>query len=778
MTKVKKRNGDIVGFDENKIVVAVSKAMNEAEEFKEDIAIEIADEVKAVAECSNKEFIEIDEIQDLIEGLLIEHGLKKTSKLYILFRAERDRERDKKRKYKYLSSEFLSKYKHLPNPFPENLGEFVYYRTYSRWLPEEKRREYWWETVARSVDYNCSLGNTTIKEAELLFDNIYNLRQFLSGRTTYVGGTKVTETSGLANFNCAGVVLDEYEKLSELFLLLMLGTGVGFRVLQSDVDKLPKIRTDVEIFNKEYSPVNKTERKEHTEIEFKNNIAKITVGDSRFGWSEALRLYFRILTESHYSDVNYIIINYDNVRSVGEPLKTFGGFSSGNKPLETMFTKISGVILKHKDMKKIKLRPIDIMDIAGVIAQNVVSGGVRRSSLVCMFDSSDKELYTAKQNLYSFENGEWKINKDLIHRSMSNNSIYFYQEPTLDEIKQILKEARFNGEPAWLFAYNALKRKPNFKLTNPCVEILLDDRGNCNLTTVNVMAFVENGILNYDKLLEAQKLSARASYRMTNVDLELHKWNIVHKRDRLTGCSMTGIIDMFNATNMSEDEQVEFYKIMHDTAHKAVEEIANEQNTHKPDTVCTLKPEGSLSQLPTVSSGIHASHSQYYIRRVRINAHDPLVKVCKELGWEIKPEVGQTMDNADTFVFEFPVKSPEGKTKYQQTALEQLENYKKTMLYYTDFNTSITVHVRDNEWDDVANWVNNNKDWIVAISFLPLDDSMYQLLPYEEISEEVYKEMKSKMVRFNPSLISKYESSYQEFDVNDDSCSTGACPIR
>jgi len=310
------------------------------------------------------------------------------------------------------------------------------------------------------------------------------------------------------------------------------------------------------------------------------------------------------------------------------------------------------------------------------------------------------------------------------------------------------------------------------------LEILLDDRGNCNLTTVNVMAFVEDGVLNYEKLLEAQRLSARASYRMTNVELELHEWDIVHKRDRLTGCSMTGIIDMFNATNMTDDEQIEFYKIMKKTAHEGVEQLAKEQGTVRSVAITSIKPEGSLSQLPTVSSGIHAPHSPYVCRRVRINANDPLVKVCKELGWSIKPEVGQELETADTLVLEFPIKSPKGKTKYQQTAIEQLENYKKTMLYYTDFNTSITVHVLDNEWDEIAEWVNNNKDWVVAISFLPLNDSFYQLMPYEEITKEEYETMLGNMKKFNPSLLQKYETSYEEFEITDDSCSTNSCPIR
>lgn len=1143
---IRKRNGEISPFHKQKIAQAILKAMNET---NSDIDSEIAEAIASEIENNLLEREEksvnpatVEEVQDMVEMRLFKHSKFETAKKYILYRKTRDELRNSKKvkKYKLLSNEFLSKYKHSAKVFPSNLGHFVYLRTYSRFLPEEKRRENWWETVARAVDYNCSLSKfTTRAEAEELFDNIFHFRQFLSGRTMFVGGTEVTKSSGLANFNCAGVKLDDYEKFAELFLLLMLGTGVGIRVLPEDVKLLPKIRQDVEVVHNQFEAVPKVLRKEHTTTHFTGDTARIVIGDSRFGWAKALDTFFEILTHKNYSDIVRIIFIYDNIRPKGERLKTFGGYASGFEPLHRMFVKIDKII----KLRTNRLAPVQLMDIATIIAENVTSGGVRRSSLITAFDKNDDELYSAKSNIYTQVDDKWVINKDLAHRAMSNNSIHFLEEPTFEEIKQILNEGRRSGEPGWQFVYNAKKRRKDFVLTNPCSEILLDDRGNCNLTTINVadkMFITSDNKINYPKLIRAQKLSARASYRMTFVDLELHKWDIIHKRDRLTGASLTGVQDLFNQVGIIHDEkqQREFFRTLKKAAWDAINEIAAEHGTEPSLLVTTIKPEGcttldhvrttdsgillldeinpeidevdgfvtmsdlltirnnkvsktykndrkdgikitlkngrelkvtpghpmsvegnwvpsrdlkigqildyklntyenkinqplvdssyavktnaekfktpkeinedlawllgayfangsfttnhrikfhcgyfevhekvqriwkeqfgvetdiiklndrksfvqdfasadiriwfienglektpgfdriplpvrrssketvlafitgyadndgcfaaktfsidsangafirhlqevgeavglsfgysinskrgegafsqnpmykvnlsrafscadsieyinnnsvkaglkgkiekgiirsanpytikslesiediqtydievenehwyyqgglkshnTLSQLPTVSSGIHASHSPFFIRRVRITASDPLIKVAEELGWKIQPENGQTMETANTLVLEFPVKAPKGRTKYNFGAIEQLEFYRITMEEYVDHNTSITVHVREHEWDDVAKWIDENKDWIVAISFLSLDDNFYQLAPYEEIDEETYNKMVAEMKDFNPSLLTKYETG-EELDEGNDGCDAGVCPIR
>jgi hypothetical protein len=311
------------------------------------------------------------------------------------------------------------------------------------------------------------------------------------------------------------------------------------------------------------------------------------------------------------------------------------------------------------------------------------------------------------------------------------------------------------------------------------MEILLNDKGLCNLVTLNVVAFIDNFVLNVSDLLQAQKLASRASYRMTNVELELPKWDAVQREERLTGCSLTGWQDMVNSCGFTIQEQITVLKLLRETAHEEVAMLAKQIGANKPLLTTTIKPEGTISQLPTVSSGLHYSHSPYYIRRVRINSHDPLVKVCEELGYPILPEVGQSIDTCSTKVIEFPIKAPEGRTKYDVTAIEQLENYKMFMEHYVDHNASITVHVRNHEWDEVEQWVWDNWDDVVAISFLSLDDSFYQLMPYEAIDEREYKLRYAEIIGKNitPSRISKHEDLSKEFGL-DTGCDAGVCPIR
>ena len=338
---------------------------------------------------------------------------------------------------------------------------------------------------------------------------------------------------------------------------------------------------------------------------------------------------------------------------------------------------------------------------------------------------------------------------------------------------------RYSGEPGWINEEAGAKRRPNFCGCNPCGEILLDSHGLCNLTTINVKAFIdEDGKLDMEGLLAAQRLSARAGYRMTCRELEIHSWNQVQQRDRLVGCSLTGWQDMVNAAKLSREQQIDILEKLRTTAREAADEIADSLDLPKPLLVTTVKPEGTQSLLPTVSSGVHYSHSPYYIRRIRITATDPLCKVCEELGYPVLPEVGQDPVNCKTKVVEFPAKAPAGRVKADVSAIEQLENYKMFMEHYVDHNCSITIHVRDHEWPEVEEWVWNNWDDIVALSFLSYDDSFYELLPYEEITKEEYERRKAAMRPFNPSLISKYEREESELDFDSSDCVNGVCPVR
>lgn len=780
MISIVKRNGTKVEFDVQKIIIAITCAMRETEigaNLKE--ANVVASDVRDYLVEHGITEITVNGISDLIEEELMDVR-PDVARRYIIYREARNHARSKKVKKtaSIFTKEFISRYKHLPDPMSQ-LGSFVYYRTYSRWLPEEKRRERWWETVRRAVEYNCSLAPTSREEAEELFDNVYNLRQFLSGRTFWVGGTDVAKSYKLANFNCAYKSIDSVRAFKELFYLMMVGVGCGIGINKEYVSQMPKFRTDVELINKSYAYTKPENRQSVTSVEFEGNMAEITVGDSKEGWSRALEMYLEVLSHHDYRDIDTVIINYDFVRPKGARLKTFGGTASGHESLLNMFRKVDAVMQrKVSEGARVELEPIDCLDIATIIAENVVVGGVRRSAIIACMDDDDEKSIGAKDNLYKLEAGVWSINTDLSHRQMSNNSILFDKKPTRERLKWLLEKQRFSGEPGFINKEEALRRNPNMKGVNPCSEILLDSSQTCNLTTVNVMAFAKDGEFDLQGLLRAQELSAKAGYRMTMVELELNEWSRKQERDRLTGCSLTGWQDMVNALNVSMPEQAELLKLLRKSAHEAIEGYAKELGTPRSLLITAVKPEGTLSQLPTVSSGVHYSHSPYFLRRVRINSADPLVKVAEDLGWNIYPEVGQSMATCSTKVVEFPVKAPEGKTKYEASAIEQLENYKMFMTHYTDHTTSITVHVRKDEWIDVEEWLWENWDTVVGVSFLSLDDNYYELLPYEACTKEVYEEMVKTMKEFNPALISKYEKEEIDIDMGNESCDSGSCPIR
>lgn len=691
-----------------------------------------------------------------------------------------------------LSEEFLSTYKNRKNPLSP-LGEFVYLRTYSRYLEDKKRRETWFETVLRTTEYNVGLGikykekmglkinmDEEIKEAERLFDNLFNLRTFTSGRTLYMGGTEIVNQYPLSNYNCAFTNIEKFSDLVDVFYLLMVGSGVGIRITKEMVEKLPKVR-QVTLEGRYDGTIRAITPKEDMEDtrcihdSTDTSIAVIIVGDSKEGWCDALGSFFNILTLDEYKDVTRVIIDYSYVRPEGERLKRFGGRASGHKSIKRMFEKINRVINCRQDGI---LHTIDILDIATIISENVVSGGVRRSAMMVICDEDDEEVINAKRNIYRVVDGKWIEDPEISHRKMSNNSILYTSRPSKERIKEILESIKINGEPGFINGAEARRRKEKFEGCNPCGEILLQSKQCCNLTTNNLMAFVDGSTLNEEALKEVLRLSTRVAIRMTLVEVELPEWNKVMTEDRIIGVSLTGMMDMVNKTGMSYEELGKLLLRLRNVVHEEGHRYCKELGINAPKLMTTIKPEGTLSNLPGVSSGIHFAHSNYYIRRVRISINDPLYKMIAAQGaYPIYNEVGQTDDNCTIKVIEFPVKAPEGRTKYDVGAIEQLELYKLSMENWTDHNTSITVHVREHEWDEVAEWLYENFDKVVGITFLPLMEETYPLLPYECTTKEDYEERIRKAKPIDYDLLAKYDSD-ELHDILDSDCASGACPIR
>ena len=695
---------------------------------------------------------------------------------------------------KILSEEFLNEYREVKNTPLSNIGEFVYLRTYSRYLKDKKRRENWFETVLRTTEYNIELGidfkkkhglfinmKDEIKEAECLFDNLFNLRTFTSGRTLYMGGTNIVKEYPLSNFNCCFTMIEKFHDFVDVFYLLMVGSGVGVRIDKELISNMPKVRK-ISLNGEYIDGVHKYMPKEYMEdtkltIDKKDlSIATIKIGDSKEGWCEALETYFKLITHTEHINIKKIIIDYSYVRPEGERLQRFGGRASGHKSLKRMFEKINKVCNNLIDGN---LRSIDVLDIATIISENVVSGGVRRSAMMVLCDEDDKDVINSKSNLYKIVDGNWIENLDVSHRKMSNNSVLYKERPSLDKIKEILNSIKINGEPGFINGTEAAKRKDSFKGCNPCGEILLKSHECCNLSTNNLVAFInENNKLDIERLDEVLKLSTRVAIRMTLVNVELPDWDEVMKEDRIIGISLTGMMDMINKTNMSYEDLAKLLSHLRKVVRNEGTTYCNELGISVPELMTTIKPEGSLSTLPCVSSGIHYSHSNYYIRRVRISTSDPLYKMIEKLKcYPTYNENGQTDENCTTKVIEFPVKAPEGKTKYDVGAIEQLALYKMSMLNWTDHNTSITVHVKDEEWNDVAEWLYANFEYVVGITFLPLMDETYPLLPYESITKEDYEERMKNLKPIDYDLLAELDDD-EEHEIIDKECANGVCPIR
>ena len=691
-------------------------------------------------------------------------------------------------------------------------------------------------------------------EAEELFDSMFNLRQFLSGRTLWVGGAEngVAEKYPLANFNCSFVNIKSWDDLGDLMYLLLVGTGVGFKTTKAFAAGLAPIRVNTKLEHAEYKPVPKHQRLESTRLEILDNgYAKIFVGDSKEGWVEALRIYLRILTETRYESVHTVKISYNSIRPKGERLLTFGGTASGHESLKEMFEGFDKVLKnlidptlepmqkspnpRHTYMSEElglnvdyrQVRPIHIVDMANLVGNNVVVGGVRRTAEIALFDADDYECILAKYGI----NGIWKeehfkrhedikrrmveldipipawfdevgtrhydpnVNGDkpfnygrpLHHRRMSNNSIAFETKPSREVLALVFTMMQAEGEPGFINLEEARRRRPNAEGLNPCAEILLDSYGVCNLTTVNLVAFVKNGKIDYTGLRKAQRLSARAGLRMTLATLELPHWDAVQQRDRLLGTSLTGVKDALAMIDANEHTERFILEELRFEAKSSAEQYAKKLRVNAPLLVTTVKPEGTLSQVAGgVSSGLHWSHSPYYIRRIRINAADPLAQAVIDLGWTVNPEVGtpgstyeEPMQNARTYGIDFPIKSGAERTKDDVSAREQFETYFRFQGAYTDQNSSNTITVRNaDEWKDSENIVWENWDTFTAVSFLSLDGGTYQLAPYEAITKEQYETLAANMTPFDPSILEQYEKGDDADLEGADSCESGACPIR
>jgi adenosylcobalamin-dependent ribonucleoside-triphosphate reductase len=686
-----------------------------------------------------------------------------------------------------LSKEFVSSYPERP----KNAGllfDVVYLRTYSFWLEDKKRRETWKETCQRVVEYSLSLyqgPNTNLtSEAELMFHKMFNLESMPAGRTMRIGGTPSANKFGEMTYNCAGIVVDTIDAFVDIFHMSLCSVGIGYRILKDDTGKLPQLSSKVEVEHEPYIWTTGAVKPEYrdadvftrTDYEYRDDDTHfIRVGDSKEGWVDALRIFLRVC---EHNKSPRITINYNYVRPAGERIKTAGGFAAGPEGLAEMFIMLAELITSCNG----KLTPIAAMDIANSIAKNVVTGGSRRAAQISLGSPDDIEFIEAKLNLYTQNDvGEWVADSKKQHRSMSNNSVVFEHSPSLEEVQDIFKRIRNNGEPGFFNLKSARLRRPNMNTLNPCGESLMDNFGVCNLTSVVLPSHLNKDELNWDSLEESVRLATRVGLRQTNVTFSLPHWDFVQKRDRLVGVSFTGMMDCLDQMDWDFDSFAakRLWTKMREWANNEADKYAFEMRVPRPLLVTILKPEGTISLLAgPASPGLHRAYAPHYIRRIKVSETDPVCKALMELG--VPNERDKTKKDSNRWVFSFPIATGAKMAANDEPARRQFERYLILQKLYTDHNSSCTLTVGDDEWDDMAKLVHEKFDEVIACAFLSKTTHPFPQMPYEQITQEKYEEMMKTFPDLSnlAMIVNQFENERPEFDeASMDSCSGNVCPV-
>lgn len=647
------------------------------------------------------------------------------------------------------------------------LQEFVFYRTYSRWVDGKRRRETWDEAVDRYFAFfEAKFGDKVpAKVFAKTKRNVRELKAMPSMRAFWSAGPAL-ERNHAANYNCAYLPILDLRSFSEMLYLLCCGTGVGFSVEKQYISQLPVIQT-----------------------QRGDGAGVYVVPDSKEGWSDSL-----LVGLENWFGGRDIEFDYSRIRPRGSRLKTFGGRASGPDPLKDLHRFARELILSKQGQQ---LSSLNVLDICNKIAEIVVVGGVRRSSQISFSDVHDVDIRDAKD----FSKGVFPVS-----RYMSNNSAVYHGRPPMSVfMAEWLALMRSGSGERGVFntkasVINAPRRQfSDHMRSNPCGEINLRPYELCNLSEVVVRASDTFAILT-DKAKSAVWLGALQSC-LTDFPYLRPEWKQNCEEERLMGVSLTGQLD--NPALMSEERLGDLKQIVLQEAEKAAKALG----IHLSVAVTTVKPSGTVSQLVNASSGAHPRFAQYYIRRVRISATDPLFKMMRSQGVPMTPENGQgpeqvahrrqdlilkgrseaeaailvpdwSPDQVQTWVVSFPEKAPKGAiTKDQVSAIQQLEWYLKLKRHWCEHNVSITIYVKDEEWLSVGDWVYKHFDEISGVSFLPFDGGHYQQAPYEEISKDTYEKMVEDFVHIDYSKLADFEEDDNTTGAQSLACTGGACEI-
>lgn len=751
LPQIQKRDGRIVDFSFDKVVSAIHKAMIATNEGSQDEAVvvahKVASEMMRIAKTYKNFLPTVEGCQDEVERQLMLSDYVSSSKAYILYRAKRAELRKEQGEVpehvKKLAEESASYFK------DNALGEFVYLRSYARWIESEQRRETWIETVDRYVGFmRENLGDKlNKKEYSELREAILKQEIMPSMRAMQFSGDTARKCNTCV-YNCTFTAPVKIEDFSEIMYLSMMGCGVGFAAESQNIQQLPQI-----------------------EKQSGEKIPTHVVPDSKEGWCDALTLGLK----TWYSGKD-IEFNYALIRPAGARLKTMGGKASGPEPLRSLLAFARERILSRQGRR---LRNIDAHDIICKIGECVVAGGVRRTAMISLSDLDDTEIRDSKKGQFFLTDA---------HRSVSNNSAVYENKPTsielMDEWVALMKSG--TGERGIFNRGSLLATMPKRRVallekkfgkgktgqtgTNPCGEIILQSKQFCNLSEVIARAGDTEATL----LRKAKLATILGTYQssLTNFRYISQEWTDNCRTERLLGVSITGQWDSPAVRNPKVMQK------MRDLTVKTNATYAKRFGINPSTSITAVKPSGTVSQTFDCSSGMHPRHSKYYIRRIRISATDSLFRLMKDQGVPYYPEVGQNVDNASTYVLEFPVMAPSGSVfKEDLSALQQLDYWKMVKLNYTEHNPSTTISVGDNEWISVVDWIEKNWEIVGGLSFLPRDNHVYRLAPYETIDKATYERMSKNFPKVDFSKLVIYERTDETDQKKELACVGGTCEI-
>ena len=624
--------------------------------------------------------------------------------------------------------------------------QYIAKSRYSRFLPDSGKREDWYETVDRYMDFMVEHLQSKhgykmpIETDSELREAIKNLQVVPSMRSIMTAG-KALERDNTAGYNCSYLPVDDPKAFDEAMYILLCGTGVGFSVEHKYVDKLPEIPE--KMFDSDTT---------------------VVVADSKEGWAKALRQVIALLYSGEIPKWNL-----DKIRPAGARLKTFGGRASGPGPLQELF---EFVVRKFQAAAGRKLNTLECHDIMCKVAEVVVVGGVRRSAMISLSDLEDDKMRHAKTGQW------WEQNPQ---RALANNSAVYTAKPDvgqfMDEWTSLYhshsgERGIFNREAAINQAKKNGRRDTDFEFgTNPCSEIILRPYQFCNLSEVVVRE--GDSIYDLERKVELATLLGTYQSTMTHFPYLRKIWQRNTEAERLLGVSLTGILD-----NKMMGETIEQTKTLlerlKDVAVDTNLQLSTSLNIPHSTAITCVKPSGTVSQLVDSASGIHARHSSYYVRRVRGDKKDPLSTFMTEQGI---PSEDCVLRPESTTVFSFPKKSPKSATLREDlTATEHLDLWMMYQKHWCEHKPSVTISVNEDEWPEVGAWCWQNFDDISGVSFLPYDGGTYKQAPYEECSKEEYLELLHKMPK-NIDWDSLIEDDDNVEGAQTLACTAGACEI-